>query len=293
MIVFLPLLGCVLIIGTGILIALNPAAVHRRALRQLERPWVDRARSVSTDQRDHLSRGVGSLATYVLIVSASLPVIVMVGFSAGMVSTHRPLWSLNVSLFDRFGREGPTAPTLLSLFRPISHVASWHPVLLISAVASIGLLFLANERRWLGPVLVALAIFVERSVQVTIGAFVHQPHPPTTLASYPSGGVARVVAVYGFIAFLYLRLLPRHGWRTSVIVWTCVTLFSFLEGAARATLRLHWPLDIPGGWLLGIMLLAVMMAAATVFDGSFFPSRDRSRSAASRSVDPTEPPRRA
>ena len=286
MIVLLPVVGCAVIIVAGILVALNPTTIQGRAQRLLRRPSIARGNALFTDQRDHLVSGVGTFPAYVLIVSASLPLIVIIGFAAGMVSTHRPFWSLNVSLFEWFGREGPSVPTMLNLFRPVSRIASWHPVILIGGVASIGLVLLAKQQRWLAPVLVALAIFVERSVQVTIGYFVHQPHPPTTVASYPSGGVARVVAVYGFIAFLYLRLLPRHGWRTSVLVWTCVALFGFLEGVARATLLLHWPFDIPGGWLLGILLLAVMMAAVTVFDGSFFPTRSTTHVASARSEHP-------
>jgi hypothetical protein len=69
-----------------------------------------------------------------------------------------------------------------------------------------------------------------------------------------------------------------------VVAWTLVALFGFLEGYARAALLLHWPFDIPGGWLLGILLLTTMVAAASVFDGSFFPSR----SASLGDLDPLE-----
>ena len=290
MIVLWPVVGCAIIVVAGILVALNPAKIEHRAQRLLRRPSVARGGALFTDQRDHLVGGVGPFPAYVLIVSASLPLIVIVGFIAGMVSTHQPVWSQNVSLFAWFMREGPTVPaSMLRALRGVSKVGSWHPVLLISAVASVGLFFLAKHSRWLAPVLVGLAIFVERSVQVTIGFFVHQPHPPTTLASYPSGGVARVVAVYGFIAFLYLRLRKGHSWRVSVFVWTFVALFAFLEGFARAALLLHWPFDIPGGWLLGVILLAVMMAAATVFDGSFFPTHSAAHTTSMRSEHPSAP----
>src|SRR4029077_9145210 len=165
MIVLWPVLGCAVIIVTGVLVALNPTWVEARTQRMLRRPAVARGLALFTDQRDHLVGGVGTFAAYILIVSASLPLIVMIGYAAGMLSTHRPLWSLNVSLFEWFQREGPTAPSMLSLFRPVSRVAAWHPTVLLGAVTSIGLVLIAKERRWLGPVLVALAIFVERSVQ--------------------------------------------------------------------------------------------------------------------------------
>jgi hypothetical protein len=74
--------------------------------------------------------------------------------------------------------------------------------------------------------------------------FVHQSNLPTTSESFPSGWVARVIVIYGFIAFLYLHLRRWKSWGISVFVWTFVVLFAFLEGYARAALLLHWPFDI-------------------------------------------------
>jgi membrane-associated phospholipid phosphatase len=70
-----------------------------------------------------------------------------------------------------------------------------------------------------------------------------------------------------------------------VVAWTLLALFAFLEGFARAALLLHWPFDIPGGWLLGALVLTTMIAASSVFVGSFFPSR----SMPTIGLDPLEP----
>jgi membrane-associated phospholipid phosphatase len=51
-------------------------------------------------------------------------------------------------------------------------------------------------------------------------------------------------------------------------------LFAFLEAYARAALLLHWPFDIPGGWVLGALLLVATASAARVFDGSFLRADD-------------------
>ena len=277
-IVLWPTLGAALIAVIGILMALKPDAAKDWAQRFRRGPLISRVSDRFSDQRDHLVDGLGSGIAFVLLVSVSIPPIVVVCFVAGVLVTSAPVWAHDGSLFHWFMREGPEAPSLLQFLRGVSKLGEWTPVLVISGVASLGLFLIAKERRWLAPVLVATAVVVERDVQKTITWFVNQPPNPTTSAGFPSGGVARVIAIYGFIAYLYLRLRNRHSWSSAVIVWTLIALFAFLMGYARAALLLHWPFDIPGGWLLGVLLLSMMMAASTVFDGSFFPPRNSSPS---------------
>jgi hypothetical protein len=269
MIVLLGVLGVVLITTIGIVAALKPDTVLR--------PWrgqrISRARGRFASIRSNLMETVGTEWSYLLIIFACIPPIVLIGSAAGALASHAPLWSANTSLYDWLSREGATAPTLLKLLRGVSWIAKWRPVAAVSAVSALVLFIVGKERRWVGPVLVASVLVLERQVQLVIGFFVAQTKPPTTLASFPSGGVARVLAIYGFIVWVFLRLRARPAWRTTVVVWTMVALFAFLEGFARAALLLHWPFDIPGGWLLGIMILAAMIAASSVFEGSFFPSR--------------------
>jgi hypothetical protein len=45
-----------------------------------------------------------------------------------------------------------------------------------------------------------------------------------------------------------------------------VALLAFGVGFARAFLLLHWPIDIPGGLLLGVLLLGLLVAAAGAFE---------------------------
>jgi hypothetical protein len=84
---------------------------------------------------------------------------------------------------------------------------------------------------------------------------------------------------------VFLRLRARPAWRTTVVVWTLMAIFVFLEGFARAALLLHWPFDVPGAWLLGILLLTTMIAASSVFVGSYFPPRPGEPSPSSPRMD--------
>jgi membrane-associated phospholipid phosphatase len=273
MIVFWPVLGVLVVIAGALCIALRPGIMESwfgsiRARRPYSRTI---ARLIAV--RDRTVESVGRWLAFALLLSASLPVIVLVCFAVGMIVTHQPVWGANASLYRWFHQAGTGAPVLLGFLRGVSRLGEWRSVLIVSGAAGIGLIFAADRRRWVGPVLVGIALIVERDVQSTIGWFVHQPKPPTTLASFPSGGVARVVAVYAFILYLYLRLRVRTSWNVLVLAWTSVSLLALLMGYARAALLLHWPFDIPGGYLLGALLLSSMVAACSVFNGWFFPVR--------------------
>ena len=276
-IILWPAVGIALIVAVGLLLIMRPTAVKSWVQRFVGRPWISRVRDRFLDQRDHLVLGLRRGPAFVLIVSASLPLVVLICFTAGMLVSHPPLWAYDGSLYRWFVREGPGAPSLLRFLRGVSWLGTWRQTLVISGLACIGLFSIARERRWLGPVLVATAVIVERDVQMTIALFVNQSLPPSGTATFPSGGTARIIAIYGFIAYLYLRLRRRPGWSSTVLVGTFIAVFAFLQGYARAALLLHWPFDIPGGWLLGVLLLATMIAASSVFDGWFFPRRDPSQ----------------
>jgi membrane-associated phospholipid phosphatase len=273
MITFWPIAGSALIVALGILATWRPETVRGPMRRLRARPGVARVGSLLREQRDHLARGFGSGVAFTLIVCAAIPPIVAVLFALGMLVTHQPVWGADVALYRWFESHGPRADTLLRFMHDVSRLGEWPVVLKVSGVAALGLFVLAPRRRWLGPLLVGVALILERDVQAAISLFVHQVQPPTTEAGFPSGGVARVVCVYGFIVFLALRLRSRPRWRTTALAWAGVALFAFLMGYARAALLLHWPFDIPAGWVLGTLLLATLIGATSALDRARRPER--------------------
>jgi len=135
---------------------------------------------------------------------------------------------------------------------------------LTQAVSAAGGIFFAivwklSGRRWWVP----LAIFstgyaLEKYIQIILQTVVHRGHPPTTLGTYPSGGCARVIIVYGLIvtALLIWRWPGNKFGRTvgAVVVagvWT-------VQAYARLYNLEHWTTDIVGGTIFGGLGLAVM-----------------------------------
>src|SRR6266704_2308327 len=80
--------------------------------------------------------------------------------------------------------------------------------------------------------------------------------------AFPSGGSARVVLVGGMVAWLLAR--RSRDRRAAGAAWTVVALAAFMEGYSRLYLGRHWIADVIGGWVFGALLLAVLLAAATL-----------------------------
>ncbi len=92
--------------------------------------------------------------------------------------------------------------------------------------------------------------------------FPHRPRPTDDLAwtlavggstSYPSGHVIYAVLVYGLLAYLASRHLPRF--RLYAVMVSLPAIIVIAMGPARIIVKDHWPADVAGGYLIGLLLL--------------------------------------
>jgi membrane-associated phospholipid phosphatase len=108
---------------------------------------------------------------------------------------------------------------------------------------------------------------VERSVTLALRRKFSRPGPPSSpLGTYPSGGVDRVVYLYGLIAYLLWREFSGSpqgkAWATGL-----VAALAFNEAYSREYLVKHWFTDILGGLLYGAILLVPSIAAVRLCAG--------------------------
>ncbi len=74
----------------------------------------------------------------------------------------------------------------------------------------------------------------------------HIPHPATTPA-FPSGHAQNAMVNWGYVAY---RLRNRALWVVAVIAIVGI-------GLSRLVLAVHYPQDVIGGWLIGLVLLLI------------------------------------
>lgn len=153
----------------------------------------------------------------------------------------------------------------------------------------------AYGRRWWVPVVLTVGMFyLERYAQRSLARVVHRGHPPTTLGTFPSGGVARVISVYGLLIVLALLLAPgiTHAFRVGI--YTGLGTAAAIEAYTRWYLAKHWITDAISGLVFGYLLLAVGTAAAAALTYSYGPGRDAStppsRGGTARVDEPTRAP---
>ncbi len=97
---------------------------------------------------------------------------------------------------------------------------------------------------------------------VRLAEFPYRPRPTDDLAwtlavrgssSYPSGHVVYAVLVFGLLAYLASRHLPRF-WLSAVMV-SVPAIIVIAMGPARIIVKDHWPADVVAGYLISVPLL--------------------------------------
>lgn len=140
--------------------------------------------------------------------------------------------------------------------------ANW-AVQLVVIVAVVPLALLWRRRGWWIPVTMMLGMYAAQRVgQITLERVIRRNTPPAG-GDYPSGGVSRVLVVYGTIVLLVcVGLGLSRFWRRLLL--TLVFLAAVAEAYTRVYLLKHWLTDVVAGLVYGGLLLVVSAAVLWV-----------------------------
>ncbi|GAA1783084.1 phosphatase PAP2 family protein [Actinomadura chokoriensis] len=211
--------------------------------------------------RAQLDRTLGPAGSFVVFLGAGTFLVTAVCLPLGELC-QRLLRAHDVPMFDlaqRHVRPGVWTDAMNVITQsgnvwPTRYVA-------VAGVVVLTLVALKTGRRpWVPALLIGSVTAVERFQQTALAALVDRGHPPTTLGTYPSGGCARLISIYGAITLVtlsYLKAAPR----VRAAVWGGLAAFAFLEGYTRWYLSKHWITDVYAGWIYGYLLLGVAVFA--------------------------------
>ena len=196
------------------------------------------------------------------IASQVVVVLAIIGFTALAVVAH-------TTPYFRFD---------LPIARAIQSI-EWPPlVAFLSAVSWIG--FPPQSTVLFGMLVVGLLVFGQRGAAAGVvfaGAgsaalwflippLVERPRPspdlihvaaPLGSGSFPSGHVLNFTVIFGFLIFLTYSQLRPSWWRMLLLVLLAIPILTI--GIARIQAGQHWPSDVLGGYILGLIWLTIVI----------------------------------
>ncbi len=134
--------------------------------------------------------------------------------------------------------------------------------------------------RWREPVLLAVSMVGEVAIFITLTSVVgrHRPtvphldgSPPTS--SFPSGHTAASTTLYGILAIVVITHAARRWWGALAVLLAAVIVLSI--GTSRLYRGMHYPTDVLGGILLGLLWISV--TSWVILFGPLSSGRERRR----------------
>ena len=137
---------------------------------------------------------------------------------------------------------------------------------LVPLVLVVGLTLRVRCRRWAPLAFLAIAQLGSIILYNAVKALVARPRPtigPVVASAsgygFPSAHATQAAAVWGALAVLAVRSLADRRGRRAVAA-AAATALVVLIGASRLYLGVHWATDVVGGWALGALWLAGLVA---------------------------------
>ncbi|GAB3180853.1 phosphatase PAP2 family protein [Streptomyces incanus] len=178
-----------------------------------------------------------------------------------VVAQWPPLIGLDRDIASTFHHWAVDEPGLTQTARVLTDWVwdPWTMRLLCGAVAL--LLWYRYAARWTAVWLVvtcAVATMVQQVLKAAVGRarpVWTDPVDSAHYAAFPSGHAMTATVTCG----LLLWLLHQHGVGRAVWGWAVALAALSVTGVGltRVWLGVHWPTDVLGGWLLGIVVVAV------------------------------------
>ena len=128
------------------------------------------------------------------------------------------------------------------------------------AIITAALLLLLYDRRWLELAGFLVCLIGEALLNILLKNLFERSRPDLFQMveaagySFPSGHAMVSLCLYGMIAFLISRQIPRWQWRLAVVTFATVLVAAI--GLSRVYLGVHYPTDVVAGYFAGGMWLA-------------------------------------
>jgi len=138
-------------------------------------------------------------------------------------------------------------------------ITSFGDTVVTGGLAALVIAWLSLRRAFATAGAVALTMGVSTAFVFVMKAVLHKPRPidlygGTDAFSFPSGHATLATVLYGIIAVLVSKSLPRAA---QIAVFTVAGIGAGTIGLSRIYLSAHWPSDVLGGFFFGVGMIAI------------------------------------
>jgi membrane protein DedA with SNARE-associated domain/membrane-associated phospholipid phosphatase len=239
--------------------AANYPRLHNRAERFLERPRIKSLRERYHNEIAFLARRFEPRARFGLSLTLGIGIVVLFGFVFGQIFDE--VIEGETGFVDgpvlRFLAEHRSLEAT-TIMRGITFFGGAIVALVILTAAIVAVYL--KKRRFRQPAFLAFCLVGALGLSPLIKLIVQRPRPELYPVvdvggfAFPSGHATTSTIVFGALAFVLTR---RLSWGTNVWIWAAAGAAAFLIGFSRLYLGVHWLTDVVGGWVLGLLWLAL------------------------------------
>lgn len=163
---------------------------------------------------------------------------------------------------------GHRTPELTFVMKAVSAAAG--PFAVATCALAGGMLLGIAWRSWAPAAVLGTTAAGAIGLTVVFKAALAQPRPPLAQAvaaadgyGFPSGHAAAAAAVSGAAA--WLCSVRMRSWQARTGTWAAAAMLAALVGISRVYLGVHWTTDVIGGWIFGLLWLAVFISTWAAF----------------------------
>ena len=259
LVILIIVLAVVAVIFAARWVAANYPRVHARIQRLLERPRVRALRERYHREIAFLARRFDPRARLGLSLTIGVGIVVLFGLGFGQ-------------LFDEV-IEGETGFVDAPVLRFLTEHRSSEVTVFMRAVTFFGgsivalvimtvavLVAYLRTRKLRLPAFLAFSLAGALGLAPLIKLVVQRARPDMSPAvevggyAFPSGHATTSMIVCGALAYGLTRKL---SWGKNVWIWASALVATSLIGFSRLYLGVHWATDVVGGWVLGLLWLAL------------------------------------
>jgi hypothetical protein len=248
----------VFVIWFAAVLVLDLVAVARAPYLQLP-AWCGRAHRRWATAADDAISSIGRWRAAAVVLLAGWSITIAVGWILGNAA-RRLQRVVDRPVFDWWAHRH-LGGAWSSVWWKLTDIGSTTVTQSVAVAGGVALAVLYRDRWtwWAPPVTLLVGYLAEKYSQTLLVLAVHRAHPPTSLGTWPSGGMGRLILIYGLIIYFvitrYWLRVPR-AWAGGGAL---LAVLASVQAYARINNLEHWLTDVIGGAIYGVLLLALLI----------------------------------